>query len=456
MTTSVNGHRSPHYLLVTFPGQGHINPALQLANRLIHHGATVTYSTAVSALRRMGEPPSVKGLSYAWFTDGFDDGLKSFEDQKIHMSELKRHGSDALSNIIKTNLDGGTEPITGVIYSLLVPWVSTVARSFHLPTTLLWIEPATVLNIYYYYFNTSYNHLFDINPITLPGLPPLSTDDLPSFIQPSKTIPSAVVTLKEHIEALESESNPKILVNSFSKLEPDALTSTQKLTMIPIGPLVSSSSNSDDSSKADLFRSSEEDYMKWLDSKLEKSVIYISLGTHADDLPEKHMEALANGVLATSKPFLWIVREKKKNRFVDLIREDDRGLVIDWCSQTTVLAHKSVGCFVTHCGWNSTVESLESGVPMVAFPQFADQFTTAKLVEDMWRIGVRVKEGEGGDVDGEEVRLCLEKVMGDGEEAEEMRGNAARWKKFAGDAAVEGGPSDLNLKRFVVEEDGLF
>lgn len=455
MATSGNScRRRPHYLLVTFPAQGHINPALQLANRLIHHGATVTYSTAVSAHRRMGEPPSTKGLSFAWFTDGFDDGLKSFEDQKIYMSELKRCGSNALSDIIRANLDAttATEPITGVIYSVLVPWVSTVAREFHLPTTLLWIEPATVLDIYYYYFNASYKDLFDIDPIKLPKLPLISTGDLPSFLQPSKALPSALVTLKEHIEALESESNPKILVNTFSALEHDALTSVEKLKMIPIGPLVSSSDG-----KADLFKSSDEDYTKWLDSKLDKSVIYISLGTHADDLPEKHMEALTHGVLATNRPFLWIVREKnpeekKKNRFLELIRGDDRGLVVDWCSQTAVLAHRSVGCFVTHCGWNSTLESLESGVPVVAFPQFADQCTTAKLVEDTWRIGVKVKIGEEGDVDGEEIRRCLEKVMSDGEEAEEMRENAAKWKALAADAAAEGGPSDLNLKGFVEDD----
>ncbi|CAH2070965.1 unnamed protein product [Thlaspi arvense] len=322
---------------------------------------------------------------------------------------------------------------------------------------LLWIEPATVLDIYYYYFNaSSHKHLFEFDPIKLPKLPPFSTGDLPSFLQPSKALPSALVTLREHIKALESESNPKILVNTFSELEHDALTSIEKLRMIPIGPLVSSSSVDSLTGKADLFRSSEEDCIKWLDSKLEKSIVYISLGTHADDLPEKHMEALTSGVLATWRPFLWVVREKnpeekKKNRFLDLIRGDDKGLVVGWCSQTAVLAHPSVGCFVTHCGWNSTLESLENGVPVVAFLQFADQCTTARLVEDMWWIGVRVKEGEGGHVEGDEVRRCLEKVMSNGDYAKEIRGNAARWKRLAVDAVAEGGTSDLNLKRFVEE-----
>ncbi|XP_018449627.1 UDP-glycosyltransferase 75C1 isoform X1 [Raphanus sativus] len=460
MANSVkNGCRHPHYLIVTFPAQGHINPALKLANRLIHHGATITYSTTISALRRMGEPPSTQGLSYAWFSDGFDEGPKSLEDQKNYMSEFKRRGSDALSDIIRSNLDATEPTFTGVIYSVLVPWASTVAREFHLPSTLLWIEPATVLDIYYYYFNASHNHLFEQEPIELPKLPPLSTGDLPSFLQPSNVLPSALVTLREHIEALDSsESNPRVLVNTFSELEPEALTSVEKLRMIPVGPLVSSSDN-----KADLFRSSDEDYIKWLDSKAEKSVIYVSLGSHGDGLWEKHMEALTSGVLGTGRPFLWVVKEtkheEKKSCFVDLIRgDDDKGfirtinsLVVGWCSQTAVLAHPSVGCFVTHCGWNSTLESLESGVPVVAFPQFADQCTTAKLVEDVWGIGVRVKGDEEGLVGGDEMRRCLEKVMGGGGDGDEMRRNAARWKTLAVDAAKEGGPSDLNLKGFMEE-----
>ena len=95
-----------------------------------------------------------------------------------------------------------------------------------------------------------------------------------------------------------------------------------------------------------------------------------------------------------------------------------------WCSQVEVLSHKSLGCFMTHCGWNSTFESLCSGVPMVAFPQWTDQTTNAKLVQDVWKIGVRVNFNEDKEiVDGDEIHRCLELVMG----CKEMASNAKKW-----------------------------
>ncbi|CAN1323532.1 Phloretin 4'-O-glucosyltransferase [Linum perenne] len=109
-----------------------------------------------------------------------------------------------------------------------------------------------------------------------------------------------------------------------------------------------------------------------------------------------------------------------------------------WCSQVEVLSHEAVGCFVSHCGWNSTLESICLGVPVVGFPQFSDQPTNAKLLEDVWRTGVRV-----------EIRRCLELVMGEGEVREQVRRNACKWKQLARDAVREGGSSHNNLKAFV-------
>ncbi|CAI0628116.1 unnamed protein product [Linum tenue] len=126
-------------------------------------------------------------------------------------------------------------------------------------------------------------------------------------------------------------------------------------------------------------------------------------------------------------------------------------MIVEWCSQVDVLAHPAVGCFLTHCGWNSTLESMCLGVPMVGFPQFSDQQTNAKLVEDVWRTGVRVVVSENGVVEGEEIRRCLELVMGEGEVGEEVRRNAKKWKELARSAAGEGGTSHVNLKAFVDE-----
>ena len=131
---------------------------------------------------------------------------------------------------------------------------------------------------------------------------------------------------------------------------------------------------------------------------------------------------------------------------------EQMGMMVPWCSQVEVLSHPSLGCFVTHCGWNSTLESLVLGVPMVAFPQRSDQGTNAKLIEDVWKTGVSVMVNKDGIVEGDEIRRCLELVVGDGERGEAIRRNAKKWTELAMEATNEvGSSSSINLKAFVDE-----
>ncbi|KAK3414648.1 hypothetical protein EUGRSUZ_H00502 [Eucalyptus grandis] len=164
---------------------------------------------------------------------------------------------------------------------------------------------------------------------------------------------------------------------------------------------------------------------------------------------------MARGLLETGRPFLWVMRKDDGDDDELICKEelDKRGVIVPWCSQIEVLSHPSIGCFLTHCGWNSTIESLVCGIPMVAFPQWIDQMTNAKLVEDVWKVGVRVSEidQEGIIVEGGEIKKCLELVMGGGERGDEIRRNAKKWKDLVMEASKEGGSSDKNLKAFVEE-----
>jgi UDP:flavonoid glycosyltransferase YjiC (YdhE family) len=214
--------------------------------------------------------------------------------------------------------------------------------------------------------------------------------------------------------------------------------------MIPIGPLIPS----DTSLSGDLLQVSS-DCVKWLNSKPNSSVVYVSFGSYFV-LSERQTDEIARALLDCGFSFLWVLREKTE----DLkFREEfgEKGKIVKWCSQIEVLSHSSLGCFFTHCGWNSTLESLVSGVPMVAFPQWTDQKTNAKLVEDVWKIGVRLdgKVNEDGIVGREEIRKCLEVVMGSGEKGEEMKKNAKKWKELAREAGKEGGPAEKNLRSFL-------
>ena len=185
--------------------------------------------------------------------------------------------------------------------------------------------------------------------------------------------------------------------------------------------------------------------MEWLNSKPKESVVYVSFGSVVV-LSDKQKEELARGLLESRRPFLWVMRGSEKGEKLSRKEElEEHGMMVPWCSQVEVLQHPSLGCFVSHCGWNSTVESLASGVPVVGFPQWYDQATNAKLVEDVWMTGKTVGKNEEGVAESGEIKRCIEMVM----EGEEMRRNAKKWKDLAKEAATEGGSSDLNLKAFL-------
>ncbi|KAL7219773.1 hypothetical protein ACSBR2_012773 [Camellia fascicularis] len=336
-----------HILLLTFPAQGHINPSLQFAKRLVSMGVHVTFATSLSAQRRMtaGTP---EGLKFVAFSDGYDDGFKPGDDIQHYYSQMKKNSSRIIRDIITT--------------------------------------------------------------------------------------------------------------------KPEALKAIQNYNLIGIGPLIPSSfldgqDPSDTSFGGDLFQKSRE-YIEWLNSKPQSSVVYISFGTMIV-LPKQQKEEIAQGLLETHRPFLWVMRPKESREEEKEVEDEgalscmeeleQQVIIVPWCSQLEVLSHPSLGCFVTHCGWNSALESLASGVPVVAVPGWSDQGTNAKMMTEVWGTGVRVKANEEGIVESEEVKRCIEEVMGGEERGEEMRRNAKKWKELTREAVKEGGSSDLNLKAFVEE-----
>lgn len=225
-----------------------------------------------------------------------------------------------------------------------------------------------------------------------------------------------------------------------------------------IGPTVPASYLGDDRLPHDtkygfhLFELTTAPCMAWLDARPPRSVVYASFGS-LSDLDPAEMREVAHGLLDASWPFLWVVRSSESHKlpigFAAAAAAAGSGLVVSWCPQLEVLAHRAVGCFLTHCGWNSTTEALVTGVPMVAVPQWTDQPMNAEYVDAVWRVGVRVRPAaEDGLVRRSEVVGGIRDVM-DGERSGEFRSNAAAWMEKVKVASREGGSSDRNIAEFV-------
>ncbi|OIT37258.1 PREDICTED: crocetin glucosyltransferase, chloroplastic-like isoform X1 [Nicotiana attenuata] len=453
-----------HVLIAIFPGQGHINPSLQFSKKLINLGVKVTLSCSLTAFNRIKNLPKIEGLTFAPFSDGYDGNFKgSFDEYHLLNSAIKIHGSEFIANLIKSKAKNGC-PFTRVIYTIIMDWAGLVAKKFNIPSTLFWIQPATVFDIYYYRFTNFANYFKNCDSqdqiIELPGLPSLSSSDFPSFVfDDVKSNDWAVESIKRQIEILNSEENPRILVNTFDALELNALRVLKNVTMVGIGPSIPSSFLDEKDRKDNFFVAdmieSENNYMEWLDARANKSVIYIAFGSYAE-ISNQWMEEIGQGLLKCGRPFLWVIREtlngeKPEENLTCKDELEKIGRIVRWCSQMEVLKHPSVGCFLTHCGWNSTLESLASGVPIVACPIWNDQVCNAKLIQDVWKIGVRVNANREGIVKRDEFERCIEIVMGGSEEGEELRKNVKKWKDLAKEAMKENGSSNVNLKAYVNE-----
>lgn len=191
--------------------------------------------------------------------------------------------------------------------------------------------------------------------------------------------------------------------------------------------------------------------MSWLNDKPSCSVVYVSFGSLAA-LNQDQMGELAWGLKGSNYYFLWVVRESEESKLPKNFIEEtsEKGLVVSWCPQLEVLAHESIGCFVSHCGFNSVLEALSLGVAMVAMPQWSDQPTNAKYIEDVWRTGIRALPDEKGLVGREVVGKCIKEVM-EGEKGKRLKANAKKWKNLAKEAIEEGGSSDKDIDEFVAK-----
>lgn len=208
---------------------------------------------------------------------------------------------------------------------------------------------------------------------------------------------------------------------------------------------------------------------KWLKSKKENSVLYVSFGS-MNKFPSSQLIEIAHALEASSCDFIWVVRKTNDNEgfmeeFEKRVKESNKGYLIwGWAPQLLILENKAIGGIVTHCGWNTVVESINVGLPMVTWPLFSEQFFHEKLVVEVLRIGVSVgvrawkqwNEFESIDiVKRDDIVKAIGLVMANGNEAEEMRLRAKDLSDYGKKAILVGGSSHANLIQIIEELKSL-
>ncbi|XP_021652016.2 UDP-glucose iridoid glucosyltransferase-like [Hevea brasiliensis] len=249
-----------------------------------------------------------------------------------------------------------------------------------------------------------------------PELQSLKLKELFASIE-TKYPTDAVLELRAIITSAVKGSSA-IIINTISYLEREALTKIQYIfnaSIFPVGPfhkLAPTPSNS--------LLQEDRSCISWLDKQAPKSVLYVSFGSIVS-MTEDELLEVAWGLANSERPFLKIVEE--------------RGCVVEWAPQQEVLAHGAVGGFWTHCGWNSTSESICENVPMLCRPFIGDQRFNVRYVCHLWRVGLELDE-----LKREKIEKAIRKLMVD-REGEEVRQRAVEFKEKAKLWLIEGGSS---------------
>jgi UDP:flavonoid glycosyltransferase YjiC (YdhE family) len=196
------------------------------------------------------------------------------------------------------------------------------------------------------------------------------------------------------------------------------------------------------------------DHFTWLDSQPKNSVLYISLGSFLS-LSLGQFEEIAKGICVSEVKFIWVARENSS-----LVQEicGDNGLVVSWCDQLNILTHPSIGGFLTHGGFNSTLETLFTGVPVLTLPIFWDQLCNSRLLTDGWKIGLNLRDKKGKDaiLSREAITDAVKKLMDlRNTESTEMRRRASDWSRAANIAVKHGGSSFNSLGNFISDFIGV-
>ncbi|KAI5084408.1 hypothetical protein GOP47_0000577, partial [Adiantum capillus-veneris] len=317
--------------------------------------------------------------------------LCSLESQGLALEQL-------LSDI---NGAQGRPPLSWFISDAFMPWTAAVAHKLQLSWIVFWTTSATRLHIVAKVLDREEIDVEQLKHVqNFPGLPPEPSANMYELL--SLKDPVGLTLLKARVEAIRKADI--IILNTFDALEEEAIKEMMpKLPIRSLGPLsVFADAELVKALKAD------DECTSWLDMQEEHSVLYIAFGNKVV-LQGKALEQLAIAIESSKMPFLWALStgdERLPEGFIE--RTKARSKIMSWAPQKRVLKHWAVGAFFTHCGWNSVVEAVVEGVPMICWPTCTDQPTNKLLVERKWRIGSSIRP----QVDTENIRQVIVDVMG--------------------------------------------
>ncbi|XVF67540.1 hypothetical protein PTKIN_Ptkin10aG0129500 [Pterospermum kingtungense] len=472
-----------HVFFFPFLAQGHMIPTADMAKMFANRGVKTTiittpvnasfFSKTIKRSKESGIDIGIKTLKFPALEVGLPEGCEN-----VDLIPSSQEGGPNLLNKLFMAAAMLEEPLEQLLQEcrpdclvadMFFPWATDAANKFGIPrlvfhgTSFFSLCATECMRLYEPHKKVQ----SDSEPFLVPNLPgniTFTKKKLPDYMK--QDIENDFAKLVKAFKESELKSYG-VVVNSFYELEDkyaDYYRNILGRNAWHIGPVSLCNRAAED--KAERGKKStidEHECLKWLDSMKPNSVVYICFGSIAS-FTSAQLKEIAMALEAAEQQFIWVVRKQNNNEEEEEDwlpggfekRMEGKGLIIrGWAPQVLILDHEAVGGFVTHCGWNSTLEGVSAGVPMVTWPVGAEQFYNEKLVTQVLKIGVAVGVQQWVGVTGDFVKKeAIEKAVTEimkGDEAEEMRNRAKELAKAAKSAVEKGGSSNSDLNALIEE-----
>ncbi|KAL2345891.1 hypothetical protein Fmac_007176 [Flemingia macrophylla] len=446
--------------MIPSPGMGHLIPMIELAKRVVgYEKLRVSFvipssgpPTKAQIMVLEALPPSITHVFLPPVTLS-DLPADSKIETRISHTVLR-----SLTSLRDTfHSLSATHTLAAVVVDLFATDAFDVAREFNASPYVFYPSTATVLSLFLH-LRTLHRDLHcdfkDLpHPVNIPGCIPFHGKDILDPLQDRKD--DAYAWVLHHANRYPEAQG--ILVNTFPELEPGPIKHllTQEPPVYAVGPLVRMESISSSGSA---------ECLAWLDQQPRGSVLFVSFGS-AGTLSSAQINELALGLESSQQRFLWVVKspnDKLPNAsyftadthadpfhflpqgFVQ--RTKARALLLpSWAPQPQVLAHPSTAAFLTHCGWNSVLESIVNGVPLLSWPLFAEQKMNAfMLTHDVNVSLIPTSSSDDGLVHRHEIATLVKSLM-EGEEGKKLRYRIKDLKDAAAKALADDGSSTNHI-----------
>ncbi|OIW02447.1 hypothetical protein TanjilG_05040 [Lupinus angustifolius] len=474
-TTTTTKSSETQLVFVPSPGMGHLVSTVEFAKLLINRDHRISVTILV-----MKTP-------YDTVTSSYTNSLSS--SQRLHVITLPQpqtnpdpnDSSSPITTLIDSNKPHVRDHVSKLVLdsprlgAFVVDMFCTamidVAREFHVPAFVFFTSGVAFLGLVLHLHT-----LRERDNINVTELKDTDTEFvIPSFANsvPAKAFPNIVLTKEwdpfflAYAEGLKKADG--ILVNSFDELEPHAIQSfsennNNSIPLYPVGPILNIKDKEGDD-VTDII-------MKWLDEQPRCSVIFLCFGSMGS-FDVDQVREIARALEASEARFIWSLRKPPQKglnimappsiytaqELVEVLPEGflDRtaeiGRVIGWAPQAQVLAHKATAGFVSHCGWNSTLESIYFGVPVATWPLYAEQQTNAfelvrelnMAVEITLEYRVEFKVGSSSVLSAEKIEKGIRELL----QNDEVRKKVKEMSEKSRETLNQGGSSYSHLGRFI-------